>query len=202
MEEHTESDGRQIYKKVIVSASEQWDAAFRWDAWEKCLKKAGKFYASFCVFFATFCDVWYSILLMHNIIQRAKNNLARKIESESSNQGSSSKKWAVRMRSLHNRASGQERKHHAQPTKNIFDHNPFYCILWKSTVYLPHGSFKTRNATCVKTWRSQKSNSTFWPSFSGQKSESLIHLQMYRGSDSTNIQVREFTTKFFPVFLG
>jgi hypothetical protein len=30
------------------------------------------------------------------------------------------------------------------PQKNIFAHNPFYCILWKSTVYLPYVSFKTK----------------------------------------------------------
>ena len=51
--------------------------------------------------------------------------------------------WNLTFASCNNNA-GHHQKVKISPRKNIFHCNPFYCILWKSTVYLPHVSFKTK----------------------------------------------------------
>jgi hypothetical protein len=107
--------------------------------------------------------------------------------------------WNLTFASCNNNA-GHHQKVKISPRKNIFHCNPFYCILWKSTVYLLCESFKTRNATWVKTWRSQKSNSTFWWSFGDRirKSHSFANVSRQRHHKYTGSTV---FYKIFPCFV-
>jgi hypothetical protein len=83
--------------------------------------------------------------------------------------------------------------------KNIFDHNPFYCIRGQSTLYLLHDCLK-RETPRVQRRGVLKNLIQLSDQVLTDQSESLLHLQMYRGSDSTNIQVRWFPCKNFFLF--